>query len=99
MQSSDPNRTCYGLKEVMSANEQLAIDNLLIVDKLYRADDFELRNKYVELIDSVKHSGGKVYKFSSLHVSGEELNNYTGIAATLRFPLFEEHEHEGEAVK
>jgi formylmethanofuran dehydrogenase subunit E-like metal-binding protein len=28
-----------------------------------------------------------VHKFSSRHTSGEELNNYTGIAAILRFPV------------
>ena len=29
----------------------------------------------------------KVFIFSSLHVSGEQLDLYTGVAATLRYPL------------
>jgi hypothetical protein len=28
-----------------------------------------------------------VFQFSSLHGSGQQLNLYTGIAATLRFPM------------
>ena len=54
---------------------------------MYRADDFKVRKQYVDLMESVKMNGGNVYKFSSLHTSGEQLNNYTGIAAILRFPM------------
>jgi hypothetical protein len=32
----------------------------------------------------------KVFVFSSMHVTGEQLDQYTGIAATLRFPLSSE---------
>jgi protein pelota len=92
MLTNDPARVSYGLKEVLRANENLAIQDLLIIDKLYRSNDYNERNKFVELIDNVKHSGGNVYKFSSLHISGEQLNNYTGIAALLRFPIYEEEE-------
>ena len=35
----------------------------------------------------MKKAGGKVFVFSSIHVSGEELAKFTGIAAMLRFPL------------
>jgi protein pelota len=87
------------LKEVLSANEQLAIENLLIIDTLYRSSNFDERNRYVELIDSVKHSGGRVSKFSSLHISGEQLNNFTGIAAILRFPIYDEADAEHEPMK
>ena len=37
-----------------------------------------------------------MYQFSSLHVSGEQLNMYTGIAAILRFPIPEVLEEEEE---
>lgn len=87
MISNDPDRACYSYKEVVRANEQLAIEELLITDQMYRCDNFDERNKYVALMESVKANGGKVYHFSSMHVSGEQLNNFTGIAATLRFPL------------
>mmetsp|Transcript_17413 Transcript_17413/g.32821 ORF Transcript_17413/g.32821 Transcript_17413/m.32821 type:complete len:105 (+) Transcript_17413:107-421(+) len=29
----------------------------------------------------------QVFTFSSMHVSGEQLDQYTGVAATLRYPL------------
>lgn len=87
MLSTDPDRACYGLPEVLAANEQLAIADLLISDAMYRAKDYNERNKYCQLMESVEQSGGRVFKFSSLHGSGEQLNMYTGIAATLRFPI------------
>lgn len=95
MLTNDPERACYGLKEVLTANEQIAIDQLLITDTMYRCGNFIERKKYVDLIDSVRASGGRVFKFSSLHVSGEQLNNYTGIAAILRFPIPDIDEFEG----
>lgn len=93
MMNNDPDRACYGWKDVMNANEHLAIDELLISDRMYRCNNFEERNKYMELIESVRANNGKVFLFSSLHVSGEQLNNFTGVAATLRFPLPEVDEH------
>ena len=87
MLANDSDRACYGIQQVENANEQLAISDLLITDTMYRCNDYVLRNKYVQLIESVKANGGNVFKFSSLHGSGEQLNLYTGIAATLRFPL------------
>ena len=58
----------------------VAIAELLISDKMYRCPDFVQRKKYIALMESVANNNGKVYKFSSLHVSGEQLNLYTGIA-------------------
>lgn len=62
-------------------------------------------------MDGVKEAGGKTYMFSSLHPSGEQLNNVkychlcnwqlTGIAAILRFPVeevFDSESSEGEMV-
>jgi protein pelota len=39
------------------------------------------------LVDSVRDGGGESLVFSSMHVSGEQLNQLSGIAAILRFPL------------
>lgn len=36
---------------------------------------------------SVQKKGGETYVFSSMHMTGEKLNNFTGIAAILRFPV------------
>ncbi|MED6217725.1 CDP-diacylglycerol--glycerol-3-phosphate 3-phosphatidyltransferase [Stylosanthes scabra] len=87
MLSNDPARACYGVKHVEVANERLAVQTLLITDDLFRNSDIATRQKFVELVNSVKDSGGSVHVFSSLHVSGEQLAQISGIAAILRFPL------------
>mmetsp|Transcript_6752 Transcript_6752/g.24976 ORF Transcript_6752/g.24976 Transcript_6752/m.24976 type:complete len:119 (+) Transcript_6752:1030-1386(+) len=46
---------------------------------------FEL-SRFVRLVEDVKELGGDVHIFSSMHVSGEQLKQLTGIAAILRFP-------------
>lgn len=37
----------------------------------YRNSDIATRKKFVNLVNSVKDSGGSVHVFSSMHVSGE----------------------------
>ena len=105
----DEDRAVYGFKETLSADEHLAIDELLVTDKLFLGEQegvvasgggekeratlemgqkiFKQRTLFVELADRVKAKGGKVHVFSSMHVSGQQLNKYTGCAAILRFPL------------
>ncbi|XP_054805228.1 protein PELOTA 1 isoform X3 [Prosopis cineraria] len=83
----DPSRACYGLKHVEVAIERLAVQSLLITDDLFRNPDITRRQKYVSLVNSAKDSGGSVHVFSSMHVSGEQLAQISGIAAILRFPL------------
>ncbi|CAL9003751.1 unnamed protein product [Prunus brigantina] len=87
MLSNDPDRACYGPKHVEVAHERMAVQTLLITDELFRNADVVARQKYANLVKSVKDSGGTVHIFSSLHVSGEQLAQITGIAAILRFPL------------
>ncbi|XP_012251512.2 protein pelota [Athalia rosae] len=89
-------RAFYGKRHVEKANEAQAIETLLISDKLFRCQDIALRKQYVNLVDSVRESGGDVKIFSSMHVSGEQLDQLTGVAALLRFPMTElEDESEG----
>ncbi|XP_067205644.1 protein pelota isoform X2 [Linepithema humile] len=83
----DPARAFYGKKHVQKASAAQAVETLLISDKLFRCQDIALRKEYVELVENVKDSGGDVKIFSSLHVSGEQLDQLTGIAALLRFPM------------
>ncbi|KAL8133256.1 protein PELOTA 1 isoform X1 [Apium graveolens] len=87
MLSNDPARACYGPKHVEVAHERMAVQTLLVTDELFRSSDVATRKKYVNLVDSVKDSGGTAHIFSSMHVSGEQLAQLTGIAAILRFPL------------
>lgn len=93
---SDPDRVSYGYEQVKNADQHLAIDELLVSDSVYRSSDYEKRKTYIALMASVTEHGGKVLKFSSLHVSGQQLDLYTGVAAILRFPLPEVAEEESE---
>lgn len=87
MLQTDPNRAFYGVKHVERANEEQAIETLLISDELFRAQDIAIRKRYVSLVDSVRENGGEVKIFSSLHVSGEQLGKLSGVAAILRYPI------------
>ncbi|KAJ1982841.1 Translation factor pelota [Dimargaris verticillata] len=95
--NDDPDRAYYGLDHVIKANEQDAIDTLLITDELFRSADIPARKRYVQLVEQVRASGGHVLVFSTLHVSGEQLSQLTGIAAYLKFPLPELDDEEDVA--
>ena len=69
------------------ADDQLAVEELLVTDKLFMSANIQERRMYVNLVEAVRLHGGKVFIFSSLHVSGKQLDMYTGVAASLRFPL------------
>lgn len=100
MLQTEPAKAFYGKKHVEKANEAQAIETLLISDKLFRIQDVKQRKEYVALVDGVKESGGDVKIFSSMHVSGEQLDQLTGVAAILRFPMPElEDEDESEDEK
>ena len=70
---------------------------LLISDSLFRINSVEKRARYVSLVDGVVEAGGEALIFSSMHVSGEQLTQLTGIAAILRFPLEELADEDIEA--
>ncbi|KAL1490746.1 hypothetical protein ABEB36_013393 [Hypothenemus hampei] len=92
----EPAKAFYGKKHIEKANEAQAIETLLISDKLFKCSEANLRKQYVNIVDSVRESGGNVKIFSSLHVSGEQLEQLTGIAAILRFPMPELEEDSDE---
>lgn len=87
MMAKDMSQVVYSKRHIIYANEAGAIDELLLSDNLFRARNVAVRQEYIELVDAVKQKGGKVHIFSSLHVSGEQLAQYSGVAAVLRFPL------------
>uniref|UniRef100_A0A7E4W011 Protein pelota homolog n=1 Tax=Panagrellus redivivus TaxID=6233 RepID=A0A7E4W011_PANRE len=84
---NDPSRAFYGYKHVDMANQLSAIDTLMVSDALFRSHDIQKREKYIKLVESVQENNGKVLIFSSLHVTGEQLDQMTGVAAILRYPL------------
>ena len=47
-------------------------------------------------MDDVREFGGEVKTFSSLHVSGEQLDQLTGLCAILRFPMEELEEEDSD---
>uniref|UniRef100_A0A673HCL8 Protein pelota homolog n=1 Tax=Sinocyclocheilus rhinocerous TaxID=307959 RepID=A0A673HCL8_9TELE len=97
MLQQEPDRAFYGLAHVERASEALAVDILLISDQLFRHQEIATRSRYVRLVDNVKENGGNVRIFSSLHVSGEQLNQLSGVAAILRFPIADVSEAEEDS--
>ncbi|THD19431.1 Pelota [Fasciola hepatica] len=83
----DQSRAFYGYKHVKAAVDAMAVDTLLVSDALFRSRNLEERKRYVSLVDAVREDTGTVRIFSSLHVSGEQLNQLSGVAAILRFPI------------
>ncbi|XP_013146335.1 PREDICTED: protein pelota [Papilio polytes] len=92
----EPAKAFYGKKHVEKANEALALETLMISDRLFRCQDVLKRKEYVTLVDSARDNGCDVRIFSSMHVSGEQLDQLTGIAAILRFPMPELEDSDAE---
>jgi len=87
MLGTDELRAWYGPEHVELAADRGAIGTLLISDELFRANDPKQRKRFVAMVEAVRGKGGEVLIFSSMHESGEQLNQLTGIAALLTFPL------------
>lgn len=96
MLSTDEQRAWYGETHVFLAAARGAIGTLLISDGLFRAADPNRRKKFVDLVEEVRKLNGEVAIFSSMHESGRQLNNLTGIAAILTYPLDVEMAEEEE---
>merc|ERR1712232_681192 len=88
--ANEPERACYGPKEVKRALDLGAIDTLMISDKLFRNSSVKVRKEYVKLVTDVKESHYAAHVFSSGHVTGKELEKLADIAALLRFPMDDE---------
>ncbi|KAF5364205.1 hypothetical protein D9756_000482 [Leucocoprinus leucothites] len=87
MLGADEMRAWYGPDHVCLAADRGAIGTLLISDDLFRSSDPATRKRYVQVTEAVQQKGGEVLIFSSMHESGQQLNQLTGIAAILTFPL------------
>ncbi|VVT49062.1 uncharacterized protein SAPINGB_P002085 [Magnusiomyces paraingens] len=92
----DDMRAWYGPKHVAKAVEMGAVDSLMVSDSLFRSDDVAERKEYIAMVEEVKNSGGSVEIFSSLHDAGQQLDDISGIAAILKFPLPELQDIESE---
>lgn len=87
LMNNDSSRAAYGYQHVCLALEQMAVDTLMVSDVLFRSRNIEQRKKYVQLVEKAKDQNVNVLIFSSMHVSGEQLGQLTGIAAILRYPI------------
>ena len=93
-------KVTYGPKSVQKALHEMAVETLLISDKLFRSKDIDKRKYYVNMHDRALRDGLKVVVFGSTSAAGERLNGLTGIAAILRFEMqyddADESEDEGD---
>mmetsp|Transcript_34711 Transcript_34711/g.83997 ORF Transcript_34711/g.83997 Transcript_34711/m.83997 type:complete len:414 (-) Transcript_34711:227-1468(-) len=99
MMNKNSDQAFYGYDDVVQANEAKAIRTLLVTDTLFRSKDIVTRKKYVKLVEAARENGADVKVFSSLHVSGQQLDQLTGVAAVLRFPLIIDIESSDEKNK
>jgi protein pelota len=74
----------YGKENIEKAIEQNAINYIIVIEKLLV--DQNIR----DLMKKAESKNAKVFIISSDHEWGEKLKGFTGIAAKLRFKLFEE---------
>lgn len=63
-------KVTYGPKSVEIALREMAVETLLISDKLFRAKDVEKRKYYVKMHDKAIRDGLKVVVFGSLGAAG-----------------------------
>jgi protein pelota len=84
--SMEPNKAIYGLPDVELANHYEAIGCMMLSDMLFRSNNLALRKKYSQLLYQVKKYAD-VRVFSSMHLSGQQLNMLGGIAAILKFEV------------
>lgn len=85
--NEDDDRAWYGPAESAKAVDLGAVKYFMITDTLFRSDDIAVRKNYISLTERVKNNGGEVLIFSSLHDSGEQLNQLTGVAVLLNYPI------------
>lgn len=92
-------QACYGYKFVTKALATGAVETLLLSDNLFRHRETKTRLQYVKLVEDAREAGATVHIFSSMHVSGEQLQQLTGCAAILRYPVPELNVHSEEDVE
>lgn len=92
--SLDPHKAAYSLIDVEISAAQKAVESLIISDSLLKTKRLANRRRIVDVVQSVRSNGGLVKVVSTLHLAGERLQQLSGIAAILRFPVYDLQEHE-----
>lgn len=75
----------YGLSESNEAAQMGAIEDLLVTDQWMRTLTSDKKRVLEELFNLVERNAGHIHIMSTLHPAGETLQNYSGIAAILRY--------------
>ncbi|MDH5374344.1 MAG: mRNA surveillance protein pelota [Candidatus Bathyarchaeota archaeon] len=79
----------YGLEEVKKAAQLGAIEKLVLADTMLRETSAENRLLLEDLMKIVEQKGGKIMIISTEHEAGAKLLALGGIAALLRFSLYQ----------
>ncbi|MFW9919152.1 MAG: mRNA surveillance protein pelota [Candidatus Thorarchaeota archaeon] len=77
----------YGPDEVAKAVQYGAVESLLITDKRLREGDPAQRRWVDKLVRDTESARGKFHIVSTEHPAGDQLQNFGGIAALLRYKL------------
>eukprot|EP00913_Durusdinium_trenchii_P001288 g1187.t1 len=54
MVQKEPDRVCYGPKQVFEAVEKCAVQTLMVVDSLFRNANVKLRRQYVDMVENAR---------------------------------------------
>jgi len=77
----------YGLKQVLNAANIGAIEHLLITDILIRTIGHTIGNELESLFESIEKTNGSIHILSTQTPAGEQLQQFGGIVALLRFKI------------
>jgi len=80
---------CYGVGPVAFAVEYGAVDTFCILDETLKNVEGAKRKYWAKLAETVSGSGGNVVVVTRDGLAGNSLASLGGVAATLRFPVYE----------
>lgn len=87
--ATEPNKVAYSLQDVKSACDAQAINIMFISDQKLRTKKIQDRSLIIEIMNTVRGNGGQVRTISSAGVAGQKLEQLSGVAALLRFPMYD----------
>jgi protein pelota len=79
----------YGFEEVRRTAGLGAVEKLVLTDKMLRDSDDERRLLIEGIMETVEQKGGTITVVSTEHEAGTQLSGLGGIAALLRFSLYQ----------
>ena len=82
----------YGLEAVETAVSMGAVEKLVVADTVLRESDEEHRLHLEKLMRETEQRRGTITVVSTEHEAGEKLLALTGIAALLRFPMYDAYQ-------